>query len=158
MITFTPLVRSKVTGRVFAKRAVFDDNTAFSKRLATCEQNIKGLQKASDGAQPQSPFLVDCRWCCTVTVQVAPCSVVATANVLICGPVLSMVIPRAALLGISEKTLGQPLPQVRATLVWLTSCMYVLLAHTCAYYVHVYLTSTWHKEHLTRAYTYAFCK
>jgi hypothetical protein len=44
---------------------MFDDNTAFSKRLTTCEQNVKALQKASD-----------------------------------------------ALLGISEKTLGQPLPQV----------------------------------------------
>lgn len=29
--------------------AVFDENTAFSKRLATCETNIKGLKKASDG-------------------------------------------------------------------------------------------------------------
>ena len=45
------------------------------------------------------------------------------------GMLLSTVIPRAALLGISEKTLGQPLPQVRAAHVLSTSAMDALL-HT----------------------------
>jgi hypothetical protein len=75
----------------------------------------------------------------TDAMLVAACSYVALATSLSSELVLC-----AALLGISEKTLGQPLPQVRVALVCLTSS-----THVCAgalHYVHSSLSCLWHQK------------
>ena len=44
------MITEKSVVILMVSAAVFDEATAFSRRLASCEKSIKALKKATDGA------------------------------------------------------------------------------------------------------------